>query len=148
MRTVDQLPDDPDLHRAILAYLSDYGLITTLLMPQGLRALTENIFLASLDHAMCFHRSFKMDQCLRYVCEGVTSLLARGSSTDAWWYPSPRKASCASPHDHIAAALRGVQATIFAGHGCVTLLSPACANLITDLVLVLVLTSKKCYRTR
>ena len=37
MRTVDRLPDDPDVHRAILAYVSDYGLITTLLMPQRVR---------------------------------------------------------------------------------------------------------------
>ena len=85
LRTVDQLPDDPDLHRAILAYLSDYGLITTLLMPQGLRVLSENIFLASLDHAMWFHRSFKMDQWLLYVCEGVTSSGARGLARGSFY---------------------------------------------------------------
>ena len=85
LRTVDQLPDDPDLHRAILAYLSDYGLITTLLMPQGLRVLSENIFLASLDHAMWFHRSFRMDQWLLYVCEGVTSSGARGLARGSFY---------------------------------------------------------------
>ena len=56
LRTIDRLPDDPDLHRAILAYFSDYGLITTLLMPQGVRTNSEHLFLASLDHAMWFHR--------------------------------------------------------------------------------------------
>ena len=85
LRTVDQLPDDPQLHRAILAYLSDYGLITTLLMPQGLRVLSENIFLASLDHAMWFHRAFKMDQWLLYVCEGVTSSGARGLARGSFY---------------------------------------------------------------
>lgn len=85
LRTVAELPDDPDLHRAILAYLSDYGLITTLLMPQGLRVLTENIFLASLDHAMWFHRPFKMDQWLLYVCEGVTSSGARGLARGSFY---------------------------------------------------------------
>ncbi|MCB1745932.1 MAG: acyl-CoA thioesterase II [Gammaproteobacteria bacterium] len=87
LRTVDRLPDDTDLHRAILAYLSDYGLITTLLMPQGVRPTDENIFLASLDHAMWFHRPFRMDDWLLYVCEGVSSAgargLARGSFYDA-----------------------------------------------------------------
>ena len=85
LRTVDTLPDDPDLHRAILAYLSDYGLITTLLMPQGLRVLSENIFLASLDHAMWFHRAFKMDEWLLYVCEGVTSSGARGLARGSFY---------------------------------------------------------------
>jgi acyl-CoA thioesterase-2 len=87
LRTLARLADDLRLHRAILAYLSDYGLITTLLMPQGLRVLSENIFLASLDHAMWFHRSFRIDEWLLYVCEGVTSSgargLARGSFYDA-----------------------------------------------------------------
>lgn len=85
LRTVGALPDEPELHRAILAYLSDYGLITTLLMPQGLRVLTENIFLASLDHAMWFHRPFKMDEWLLYVCEGVTSSGARGLARGSFY---------------------------------------------------------------
>lgn len=87
MRTSDRLPDDPDLHRAILAYVSDYGLITTLLMPQGVRLNDETLMLASLDHAMWFHRPFRMDEWLLYVCEGVSSAgargLARGSFYDA-----------------------------------------------------------------
>ena len=85
LRTVDTLPDDADLHRAILAYLSDYGLITTLLMPQGVRALAENLFLASLDHAMWFHRPFKMDEWLLYVCEGVSSSGARGLARGSFY---------------------------------------------------------------
>lgn len=78
IRTIDRLPDDTHLHRAILAYLSDYGLITTLLMPQGLSPMRENLFLASLDHAMWFHRPYRLDEWLLYVCEGVTSYGARG----------------------------------------------------------------------
>ncbi|MEQ8232206.1 MAG: acyl-CoA thioesterase II [Gammaproteobacteria bacterium] len=85
LRTVDALPDEPDLHRAVLAYLSDYGLITTLLMPQGVRALAENLFLASLDHAMWFHRPFKMDEWLLYVCEGVSSAGARGLARGSFY---------------------------------------------------------------
>lgn len=85
LRTVDALPDDADLHRAILAYLSDYGLITTLLMPQGVRMNNEKVLLASLDHAMWFHRSFKVDGWLLYVCEGVTSSGARGLARGSFY---------------------------------------------------------------
>jgi acyl-CoA thioesterase-2 len=88
LRTVDALPEDSDLHRAILAYLSDYGLITTLLMPQGVRPTDENIFLASLDHAMWFHRPFRMDRWLLYVCEGVSSAGARGLARGSFYNES------------------------------------------------------------
>jgi acyl-CoA thioesterase II len=85
MRTVDRLPEDPDLHRAILAYVSDYGLMTTLLMPQGLRLNNEKLMLASLDHAMWFHRPFAMDDWLLYVCEGVSSAGARGLARGSFY---------------------------------------------------------------
>jgi acyl-CoA thioesterase-2 len=78
IRTVERLPDDEDLHRAILAYLSDYGLITTLLMPHGIKINDTRLRMASLDHAMWFHRRFRMDEWLLYVCEGVSSAHARG----------------------------------------------------------------------
>lgn len=78
VRTVESLPDDFDLHRAILAYLSDYGLITTLLMPHGIRINDPRLMMASLDHAMWFHRPFRMDEWLLYVCEGLSSAHARG----------------------------------------------------------------------
>ena len=85
MRTAGDLPNDPDLHRAILAYVSDYGLITTLLMPQGVRLNNHDLMLASLDHAMWFHRPFKMDEWLLYVCEGVSSAGARGLAKGSFY---------------------------------------------------------------
>ena len=85
LRTIDNLPDDGDLHRAILAYFSDYGLITTLLMPQGVKLSNDKMFLASLDHAMWFHRPFKMDDWLLYVCEGVSSAGARGLARGSFY---------------------------------------------------------------
>ena len=78
VRTVDELPDDYDMHRAILAYLSDYGLISTLLMPHGIRINDRRMMMASLDHAMWFHRPFRMDEWLLYVCEGLSSAHSRG----------------------------------------------------------------------
>ena len=78
IRTVELLPDDPAIHRAILAYISDYGLITTLLMPHGIKITDTRLRMASLDHAMWFHRPFRMDEWLLYVCHGVSSAHSRG----------------------------------------------------------------------
>ena len=74
-----------DIHRTILAYVSDYGLITTLLMPQGVRLNSESLFVASLDHAMWFHRTFRVDDWLLYVCEGVSSSDARGLARGSFY---------------------------------------------------------------
>ena len=78
VRTTERLPDEPDMHRAVLAYLSDYGLIWTLLGHHGFTLANENLVVASLDHAMWFHRPFRVDEWLFYYCEGVASAGARG----------------------------------------------------------------------
>ena len=78
VKTTERLPDEPDLHRAILAYLSDYGLIWTLLGHHGFTLETGNLVVASLDHAMWFHRPFRADDWLLYHCVGVASTGARG----------------------------------------------------------------------
>ena len=85
VRTVEPLPDDADLHRAILAYFSDYGLITTLLMPRGISINDSRVRMASLDHAMWFHRKFRMDEWLLYVCEGLSSAHARGLARGSFY---------------------------------------------------------------
>jgi acyl-CoA thioesterase-2 len=85
VRTVEALPDDYDMHRAILAYLSDYGLITTLLMPHGIRINDRRLMMASLDHAMWFHRRFRMDEWLLYVCEGLSSAHSRGLARGSFY---------------------------------------------------------------
>ncbi|MBI2993465.1 MAG: acyl-CoA thioesterase II [Gammaproteobacteria bacterium] len=78
MKTVDRLPDDDDLHRAILAYVSDYGLLTTALQPHGLRHLDASLQMASIDHAMWFHRPFRMDAWLLCEYEAISTSNARG----------------------------------------------------------------------
>lgn len=78
VRTTDALPDDPNLHRAILAYLSDYGLVWTVLAHHGFSIQDESLIVASLDHAMWFHRPFRVDEWLLYYCEGVSTSAARG----------------------------------------------------------------------
>jgi acyl-CoA thioesterase II len=85
-RAVDPLPDDPALHRYLLAYASDFHFLTTALMPHGVSWVTPRMQLASLDHAMWFHRPFRMDDWLLHVIDGPTAsggrALVRGSFFD------------------------------------------------------------------
>jgi acyl-CoA thioesterase-2 len=76
-RTID---NDHDLHRAILAYISDYGLVTTSLIPHGLQLQRDSLQLASIDHSMWFHRPFRVDQWLLYATEPISTSNARGLS--------------------------------------------------------------------
>ena len=85
IKTTEPLPETPNLHRGILAYWSDYGLIWTLLAHQGFELGRENLIIASLDHAMWFHRPFRIDEWLLYVCEGVSSSAARGLARGSFY---------------------------------------------------------------
>lgn len=85
IRTADRLPDATALHRAILAYISDYGLIWTLLAHHGFQLANDKVIVASLDHAMWFHRPFRMDEWLLYCCEGVSSAAARGLARGSFY---------------------------------------------------------------
>ena len=55
-RAVDRLPDDPALHRYLLAYASDFSFLGTAMDPHGVSPFTPGMQMASLDHAMWFHR--------------------------------------------------------------------------------------------
>ncbi|MSQ68919.1 MAG: acyl-CoA thioesterase II [Gammaproteobacteria bacterium] len=85
VKTSEALPDEPDMHRAVLAYLSDYGLIWTLLGHHGFSLGNQKLVIASLDHAMWFHRPFRVDEWLLYHCEGVASTGARGLARGAFY---------------------------------------------------------------
>jgi acyl-CoA thioesterase-2 len=78
IRTVARLPDDPALHRYLLAYASDSGFITTALRPHGVTWLTPGMQVASLDHAMWFHRPFRADEWLLHVIDSPSAQGARG----------------------------------------------------------------------
>ena len=60
-RLADRIADDELLHRALLAYASDFHLIGTATLPHGISYLQGNVQMASLDHAMWFHRPFRVD---------------------------------------------------------------------------------------
>lgn len=77
-RTVDKLPDDPALHRYLLAYASDFSFLGTALDPHGVSWLTPGMQVASLDHAMWFHRPFRVDDWLLYAVESPSAAGGRG----------------------------------------------------------------------
>ena len=72
LRATAALRNDPALHRALLAYASDHGLLLTATLPHGLSLLRGDVRLASIDHAMWFHRDFRIDEWLLYQIESPT----------------------------------------------------------------------------
>jgi acyl-CoA thioesterase-2 len=83
LRTVDRLPDDRGLHQSILAYVSDYGLLTTTLQPHRIHFTDMNLQMASIDHAMWFHRPFRVDEWLLCEYEAISTSNARGLARGA-----------------------------------------------------------------
>lgn len=80
MRADGRLPDDPTLHACIVTYASDMTLLDTTLMPFGLGWDTPGVQMASLDHAMWFHRPFRADEWLLYDQDSPTAHEGRGLS--------------------------------------------------------------------
>jgi acyl-CoA thioesterase-2 len=78
LKTSAPLPDDPALHRYLLAYASDNAFIGTALMPHGVSFLTPGKQIASLDHAMWFHRPFRIDEWLLHVMDSPSASESRG----------------------------------------------------------------------
>jgi len=78
MRATGGLPDTPTFHQCVLAYASDFTLLDTALIPHGRMSFDPNVQLASLDHAMWFHRPFRADEWLLYVQDSPSAYGARG----------------------------------------------------------------------
>jgi acyl-CoA thioesterase-2 len=78
IRTVDKIPDERALHQNLLAYVSDYELLGTSTLPHGLPFGRGKIIMASLDHALWFHRDFRMDEWLLYSMDSPSASGARG----------------------------------------------------------------------
>jgi acyl-CoA thioesterase II len=77
-RAVGRLPDDEKLHRCLLAYVSDYFLLDTATLPHGSSFPHSSIVMASIDHAMWFHRPLRVDEWLLYAVESPSASGARG----------------------------------------------------------------------
>jgi acyl-CoA thioesterase II len=77
-KVAERMPDDPLAHRAALAYASDYGLLSAVLQPHGRTVRDADLQVASLDHALWFHRSCRVDEWLLYVIDSPAACGARG----------------------------------------------------------------------
>ena len=78
IRASGQLPDDPGLHQCALAYASDFSLLDTALIAHGRVLFDPRLMLASLDHAMWFHRPVRADGWLLYTMDSPAAHGARG----------------------------------------------------------------------
>jgi acyl-CoA thioesterase-2 len=77
-RLSERVGDAPELHRALLAYASDFQLLGTATFPHGISYYQPNVQMASLDHALWFHRPFRADEWLLYSIDSPTAQNARG----------------------------------------------------------------------
>jgi acyl-CoA thioesterase-2 len=78
LRAVDTLPDNEALHRSLLAYVSDFHLLDTALKPHGVSMTSPEVTIASIDHAMWFHRAVRVDDWLLYAIDSPSTSGARG----------------------------------------------------------------------
>jgi len=78
IRASGPLPDDPVLHQAVLAYASDFTLLDTALIAHGKLLFDQDVQLASLDHALWYHRPFRADEWMLYVQDSPSAYGARG----------------------------------------------------------------------
>lgn len=77
-RTNCPIEGDESLHRILLAYVSDFYLLDTAALPHGLSFLSSKIIMASIDHAMWFHRPLRVDDWLLYALDSPSASGARG----------------------------------------------------------------------
>jgi acyl-CoA thioesterase II len=79
------LPDDPLLHICVITFASDMNLLDSVLIHHGLAARLDPISMASLDHAMWFHRPFRADDWLLYVSSSPSASGGRGLATGQFY---------------------------------------------------------------
>jgi acyl-CoA thioesterase-2 len=77
-KAIGRLPDDPNLHRAALAYASDYTILESIQRRHGIAWVTPGLKVASLDHAMWWHRYARVDDWLLYLQESPSAGGGRG----------------------------------------------------------------------
>ena len=77
-RLRERAPDSDVLHRSLLAYASDFHLIGTTTFAHGISYMQPNVRMASLDHAIWFHRPFRADEWLLYSCDSPSAQDSRG----------------------------------------------------------------------
>ena len=81
MRTRRRIGDDPAVHRAVLAYMSDLTIQESVLRAHGIAWSHPGLKVASLDHAMWWHRAARVDDWLLYAQESPSARGGRGLAT-------------------------------------------------------------------
>ena len=84
-RATGALPDQRSIHEYLIAYASDFHLLGTSMHPHSVTWLTPGMQVASLDHAMWFHRRFRFDEWMLYDMDAPTSQGSRGLSRGRWF---------------------------------------------------------------
>lgn len=77
-RAAGELPEDPLLHAAVLAYASDYSLLEPIIRRHGLSWIDRRLRPASLDHSMWFHREVDVSDWILYASESPSATSGRG----------------------------------------------------------------------
>jgi acyl-CoA thioesterase-2 len=85
VRALGNLGDDLCRHQTVLAFMSDFALLGTALMPHPYTGMSEDLQSASLDHALWFHRPFKADEYLLYCMDSPIAVGGRGFSRGAFY---------------------------------------------------------------
>ena len=81
MKADGALPDDPTLHVCVVTFASDLNLLDSVLIHHGMSARLDPITMASLDHAMWFHRQFRADEWFLYESNSPSASGGRGLAT-------------------------------------------------------------------
>ena len=84
-RALGELGDDPCRHQTVLAYMSDFALLGAALLPHPYTGFSKNIQVASLDHALWFHRPFRADDYLLYSMDSPSATGGRGFSRGTFY---------------------------------------------------------------
>jgi len=89
LRSRDLVEDDPAVHKSRLAYVSDLGLLLATLTPHGFEVFDPRAIkryaLASVDHAIWFHREFDLNNWLLYKCQAISTSNARGLAKGSFY---------------------------------------------------------------
>ena len=85
IRADGKLPEDPVLHTCVLTYASDMTLLDTTMVAHGGHSLEDRVQMASLDHAMWFHRPFRADEWLLYDQDSPSTSGGRGLARGLIW---------------------------------------------------------------
>lgn len=80
LKAISKLDDDTATHQAALGYISDMTLLDTALIAHGKHVFDPKLMMASLDHAIWFHRPFRADEWLLYRQKSPNTFGARGLS--------------------------------------------------------------------